>query len=120
MKYAVILEKTGTGYCAHSPDVPRCFTTGATLEETQKLMKEALEFHFEGLREDGDRIPKPKTQIAYVEVEIPDAGSSTRRHPKVSGRRRLSTSRPSTPRAGRTSEPRKAAYRDSPAPASKT
>jgi predicted RNase H-like HicB family nuclease len=100
-KYAVIFEKTGTGYCAHSPDVPRCFTTGPTLEETKRLMKEALEFHFQGIREDGDPIPMPKTEAGYVEVEIPHLASSTRRHRKISVRRRSSTSTPSIPQADR-------------------
>jgi predicted RNase H-like HicB family nuclease len=71
MKYAVIFEKTGTGYCAHAPDVPRCFSTGATIEETKRNIKEALDFHFEGMREDGDAVPEPATEVACVEVSVP-------------------------------------------------
>jgi predicted RNase H-like HicB family nuclease len=71
MKYAVVFEKTGTGYCAHAPDVPRCFSTGATIEETKRNIKEALDFHFEGMREDGDAIPEAATEVAYVEVSVP-------------------------------------------------
>ena len=57
MKYLVIYEKTATGYSAYAPDLPGCITTGTTLGETERLMKEAIEFHLEGLREDGLPIP---------------------------------------------------------------
>lgn len=57
MKYLVIYERTATGYSAYAPDLPGCITTGPTLEETERLMKEAIEFHLEGLREDGLPIP---------------------------------------------------------------
>ena len=62
MNYLVIYEKTATGYSAYAPDLPGCITTGFTLEETERLMKEAIEFHLEGLREDGLPIPAPTTQ----------------------------------------------------------
>ncbi|HLJ18181.1 MAG TPA: type II toxin-antitoxin system HicB family antitoxin [Bryobacteraceae bacterium] len=51
--YAVIYEKTKTGYSAHVPDLPGCITTGATREETERLMKEAIKLHLAGMREDG-------------------------------------------------------------------
>ena len=66
MKYLVIYEKTATGYSAYAPDLPGCITTGPTLEETERLMKEAIEFHLEGLREDGQPIPRPTTTADYV------------------------------------------------------
>ena len=50
MKCLVIYEKTATGYSAYAPDLPGCITTGPTLEEAERLMKEAIEFHLEGLR----------------------------------------------------------------------
>jgi predicted RNase H-like HicB family nuclease len=59
MNYLVIYERTATGYSAYVPDLPGCITTGPTLEETERLMKEAIEFHLEGLREDGLPIPAP-------------------------------------------------------------
>ena len=71
MRYAVIFEKTNTGYCAHAPDVPRCFSTGATLEEAKQNIKQALEFHLEGEREDGLATPEPLTEIGYVDLTIP-------------------------------------------------
>jgi predicted RNase H-like HicB family nuclease len=66
MKYLVIYEKTATGYSAYAPDLPGCITTGPTLEETERLMKEAIEFHLEGLREDGPPIPAPTTTADYI------------------------------------------------------
>jgi predicted RNase H-like HicB family nuclease len=66
MKYLVIYEKTATGYSAYVPDLPGCITTGATLEETELLMKEAIEFHLDGLREDGLPIPSPTTVGDYI------------------------------------------------------
>jgi predicted RNase H-like HicB family nuclease len=66
MKYLVIYEKTATGYSAYAPDLPGCITTGPTLEETERLMKEAIEFHLEGLREDWLPIPAPTTSADYI------------------------------------------------------
>lgn len=71
-KYAIVIEKVpNSNYCAFSPDVDGCVTAGDSIEEVKRLMKEALEFHFQGMREDGDPIPEPTSEIAYVEVEIP-------------------------------------------------
>ncbi len=66
MKYLVIYEKTDTGYSAYAPDLPGCITTGTTLEETERMMKEAIEFHLQGLREDGLPIPEPVTTADYI------------------------------------------------------
>ena len=68
MKYAVIYEKTGTGYSAYVPDLPGCVAAGDTLEQTSQLMLEAIEFHLAGMREDGDAIPEPTTVVAMVPV----------------------------------------------------
>jgi len=68
MRYAVIYERTATGYSAHLPDLPGCVATGATLEETQQLIREAVEMHLEGMREDGDPIPEPSTLTDYITV----------------------------------------------------
>jgi predicted RNase H-like HicB family nuclease len=59
--YQVILEKTGTGYSAYAPDLPGCVTTGNEKGETLQQMKEAMEFHIEGLKLRGLPIPKPKS-----------------------------------------------------------
>ena len=68
MKYLVVIEKTQTGYSAYSLDVLGCVSTGATLEEVNENMQEAIEFHIDGLIEEGLEIPKPSTYSAYVEV----------------------------------------------------
>jgi predicted RNase H-like HicB family nuclease len=67
-KYLIIIEKTGTGYSAYSPDLPGCVATGATREETENEMKDAIEFHIEGLRLNGDEVPKPSSLASYCEV----------------------------------------------------
>ncbi len=63
----VLLEIPYGNYSAYVPDVPGCVATGATLDEVQQAMQEALAFHLEGLREEGLPIPQPST-VAYVEV----------------------------------------------------
>jgi predicted RNase H-like HicB family nuclease len=68
MRYAVIYEKTDTGYSAYVPDLPGCIAAGDTLEQTSQLLLEAIEFHLAGMREDGDAIPEPTTVAAMVPV----------------------------------------------------
>ncbi len=68
MKYAVIIEKGETGYGAYVPDLPGCVAVGETPVETEVLIREAVEFHLEGLREDGIRPPEPAAVAQYVEV----------------------------------------------------
>jgi predicted RNase H-like HicB family nuclease len=68
MRDAVLFEKTDTGYSAYVPDLPGCITVGDTLLETVQLMREAIEFHLDGMREDGEPIPEPTTIAEYVIV----------------------------------------------------
>jgi predicted RNase H-like HicB family nuclease len=68
MKYAVVYAKTETGYSAHVPDLPGCIAAATSLEETRDLLREAVEMHLEGLREDGDPIPEPSTIADYVTI----------------------------------------------------
>ena len=68
MKYAVVIEKSATGYAAYVPDLPGCITTGQTLEQTERLIREAIELHIESLREHGDPVPQPTTKAQYVDV----------------------------------------------------
>ncbi|MBA3563198.1 MAG: type II toxin-antitoxin system HicB family antitoxin [Gammaproteobacteria bacterium] len=68
MKYLIVIEKSSTGYSAYSPDLPGCVSTGATLDETEANMREAIEFHLDGLKEEGMEIPPPVTRASYVEV----------------------------------------------------
>jgi len=67
-KYAVVIEKTATGYSAYVPDLPGCITTGRTREETERLIREAIEFHLEGMKLHGEVAPEPTTTTEYVEV----------------------------------------------------
>jgi predicted RNase H-like HicB family nuclease len=69
MKYAIVIEKApGSNYSAYVPDLPGCVATADTLEEIKQLIQEAIEFHLDGMRKDGDPIPEPTTQVAYAEV----------------------------------------------------
>ena len=68
MRYAVVIESAGSNYSAYVPDLPGCVATGATLAETEAAIREAIEFHFDGLREDGSSIPPPSSTVEYVEV----------------------------------------------------
>jgi len=68
MKYLIILEKTSTGYSAYSPDLPGCVSAGDTAEDTEANMREAIEFHIEGLRDEGLSIPIPQSRASYIEV----------------------------------------------------
>ncbi|BAZ27638.1 hypothetical protein NIES4074_00650 [Cylindrospermum sp. NIES-4074] len=68
MRYAVVIEKGETSYGAYVPDLPGCVAVGETLEEVKQMIAEAIEFHIEGMLEDGLSIPQP-TSIAH-EVEF--------------------------------------------------
>jgi predicted RNase H-like HicB family nuclease len=68
MKYLIVIEETNTGYSAYSPDLEGCVATGATREEVESVMREAIEFHLDGLREEGYEVPKPRTYSTYMEV----------------------------------------------------
>ena len=68
MKYAVIYEKTDTGYSAYLPDLPGCIAAGRTLEETSELMRGAMEMHLDAMREDGDPIPEPTTIAETIDI----------------------------------------------------
>ena len=67
-RYLIIIEKTETGYSAYSPDLDGCIATGTTREEVEKKMKEAIEFHLEGLKAENLPIPKPHCFSTYLEV----------------------------------------------------
>lgn len=68
MRYAVVVEKGETSFGAYVPDLPGCIAAAGTREEVLQLIHEAIEFHVEGLREDGQPIPEPSSSIEYVEV----------------------------------------------------
>jgi predicted RNase H-like HicB family nuclease len=68
MDYAVIFEKTSTGRSACVPDLPGLGVAGPTYEATEQLIREAINFHIEGLRADGDPIPEPTTRVARMPI----------------------------------------------------
>lgn len=68
MRYAIVIENAGGNYSAYVPDLPGCVATGATPDEVETLLREAIEFHLAGLREDGLPAPPPSSRVEYVEV----------------------------------------------------
>jgi len=68
MRYAVVIEKAENNYAAYVPDLPGCIATGQTVEETELQIQEAIQFHLQGMREDGLPIPEPSSQVEYIEV----------------------------------------------------
>lgn len=68
MRYAVVIEQAENNYSAYVPDLPGCVATGGSIAETEQAIREAIEFHIEGLREDGVAIPQPTSRVDYVEV----------------------------------------------------
>ena len=67
-RYLIVIEETSTGYSAYSPDLPGCISTGQTRAEVERNMREAIEFHVAGLRQDGQPVPEPHSSSAYVDV----------------------------------------------------
>ena len=68
MRYLIVVEPTATGLSAYAPDLPGCVTTGRSRNEIERNMREAMELHLDGLREEGMEIPAPHTWSSYVEV----------------------------------------------------
>ena len=58
----------GPNFSAYAPDLPGCVATGTSIDEVQREMREAIELHLEGMREDGDPIPQPSSSVQYVEI----------------------------------------------------
>lgn len=67
-RYAVVFERSRTGYGAYVPDLPGCVAAAASLDETAQLIREAIELHIEGMREDGDDVPPPTTVAEMIDV----------------------------------------------------
>ena len=68
MKYTVVVERTPNNFGAYVPDLPGCVAVGETQEELMNLIREAIEFHIEGMKENGELIPEPQTTSELVEV----------------------------------------------------
>ena len=67
-KYAIVVERAERNYAAYVPDLPGCVATGETVEETERRLREAIEVHLAGLREDGLPVPEPASVVDYLEV----------------------------------------------------
>jgi len=68
MRYAIVIERAGSNYSAYVPDLPGCVATGATVEEAEESIRDAMALHLEGMREDGTPVPLPSSRVDYVEI----------------------------------------------------
>jgi len=68
MKYLIVYEKSAAGWGAYAPDLPGLGAAGKTLDEVKDLIREAVEFHLEGMRQHGDPIPPPSATTEYITV----------------------------------------------------
>lgn len=68
MKYAVVIEKAESNYSAYVPDLPGCIATGKTIPEVERQIQEAIVFHLDGMREDGETVPAPTSVVEYMEI----------------------------------------------------
>ncbi len=68
MRYAIVIGKVEGNFSGYAPDLPGCVATGATIEETESVLREAIKFHLAGLREDGAQPPQPSSRVDYIEV----------------------------------------------------
>jgi predicted RNase H-like HicB family nuclease len=67
-RYAIVVERARSNYSAYVPDLPGCVATGATVEEVEQLLHEAIEIHVAGMREDGLPVPEPSSVVDYLEI----------------------------------------------------
>jgi predicted RNase H-like HicB family nuclease len=70
MRYAIVIEKANGNYSAYVPDLPGCVATGDTEAQVESLIREAIEFHVSGLRQDGLPVPSPSSKVEYVDVAV--------------------------------------------------
>ena len=70
MQYLIVIEKTPTGYSAYSPDLDGCVATGATKDEVERNMHDAIEFHLDEMRQEGYSVPQPNAYSAYIDVSV--------------------------------------------------
>lgn len=68
MRYAIVIEKADGNYSAYVPDLPGCVATAATVADVENEIREAIRFHIDGLKEDGQPVPKPTSIADYVEA----------------------------------------------------
>jgi predicted RNase H-like HicB family nuclease len=81
MRYAIVIEKAENNYAAYVPDLPGCVATGFTVEETEQQIREAIDLHLRGMREDGLPIPKNRVAVSTMSRSRLDLYFSTARIP---------------------------------------
>ncbi len=74
MKYALVIERSPHNFAAYVPDLPGCVSTGATEDDALRAIHEAIEFHLDGMHEDGLPIPRPLSTVAVI--DIPGRGAA--------------------------------------------
>lgn len=79
MRYAIVIEKDGNNYSGYSPDLPGCVATGATVEETETELLAAIQFHLDGLREDGIAPPRAESIVEYMFIPAQPGAPELRR-----------------------------------------
>jgi predicted RNase H-like HicB family nuclease len=67
-RYAIVIERARNNYCAFVPDLPGCVSTGKTINETKRHIREAIAMHIESMREHGELVPDPSTVVDFAEV----------------------------------------------------
>lgn len=68
MRYAVVIERADSNYSAYVPDLPGCVAAGATIQETEDRIREAIELHIQGMKEDGLPAPSPSSTVEYIQI----------------------------------------------------
>lgn len=68
MRYAIVIERADTNFSASVPDLPGCIATGATVDEVEREMAEAIQFHLDGMRADGLLPPEPTSVVDYIDA----------------------------------------------------
>ncbi|HEV3052691.1 MAG TPA: type II toxin-antitoxin system HicB family antitoxin [Longimicrobium sp.] len=68
MQYAIVIERGPSSYGAYVPDLPGCVAVGDIEADVTQLIREAIEFHIEGMRLNGESIPQPSSRVAYVDI----------------------------------------------------
>ena len=68
MRYAIVVEKAGNNFSAYAPDLPGCVATGSTVKEAEQKIQAAIQFHIDGMREDGLPIPAASSVVEYLDI----------------------------------------------------
>ena len=70
MRYAIVIEQSGENFAAYVPDLPGCVAAGESMDELETNIREAIVFHLESLRDDGENIPSPSSRAEYIDVSV--------------------------------------------------